>query len=67
VFPSTNNFNMTGDEFANGLLESQKVAVVPGSAFGRSGELHVRISYAYSMKSLEKATERIEKYIEVIK
>ena len=52
VFPSIKKFGMTSDEFALRLLEEEKVAVVPGTAFGDCGEGYLRISYAYSMKDL---------------
>ena len=54
---------MTSDEFANALLQAQKVAVVPGTAFGACGEGFVRISYAYSMDDLKRALDRIEAFI----
>ena len=54
---------MTSEEFATKLLEAEKVAVVPGTAFGASGEGFVRISYAYSLDDLKKALERIEQFI----
>lgn len=63
LFPCIERFGMSSDEFAERLLEEQKLAVVPGSAFGRSGEGFLRISYAYSLKSLEKSMDRIEKFI----
>ena len=63
LFPCIKKFGMTSDEFAQRLLDSQKLAVVPGSAFGDSGEGYLRISYAYSMKSLKKAMDRIEMFI----
>ncbi len=63
VFPSIKRFNMTADEFATRLLYEQKVAVVPGTAFGDSGEGFVRISYAYSIESLKRALDRIEIFI----
>ena len=66
VFPCVKGFNMTGDEFAEKLLYSQKVAVVPGSAFGQGGEYHVRCSYAYSMQSLKKACEKIRAFINTL-
>ena len=50
--------------FANAILNEQKLAVVPGSAFGNSGEGFLRISYAYSLEDLQKAMERLEKFIE---
>lgn len=67
VFPSVANLGMTGEEFANGLLTSQKVAVVPGSAFGDAGLYHVRCSYATSMAQLSEAIDRIGGYIGEIK
>ncbi|MBQ2718298.1 MAG: aminotransferase class I/II-fold pyridoxal phosphate-dependent enzyme [Clostridia bacterium] len=67
VFASVESFGMDGDEFAQKLLDSEWVAVVPGSAFGKSGKNFVRISYAYSIKDIEKALERIRKFIEKIK
>ena len=67
IFASVKKFDMTGDEFAQKLLESQWVAVVPGSAFGCSGVDYVRISYAYSIKDIEKALIRIRKFIDEIK
>lgn len=63
VFPSIKKFKMTSDEFANRLLAEQKLAVVPGTAFGASGEGFVRISYAYSIENLKVGLERIEKFI----
>lgn len=62
VFPSVSKFGMTGEKFAETLLEKKHVAVVPGSAFGVSGENHIRISYAYSMESLKKALGRIAEF-----
>ena len=64
VFPSIKRFGLSSDEFASAILAEQKLAVVPGSAFGRSGEGFLRISYAYSLSSLEKAMDRMEKFIE---
>lgn len=63
VFPSIKKYGMTSEEFATRLLEEQKVAVVPGSAFGASGEGYIRISYAYSLESLKQALERVEKFV----
>lgn len=63
VFPSIKKYGMTSEEFATRLLEEQKVAVVPGSAFGTSGEGYIRISYAYSLESLKKALERVERFV----
>ncbi len=63
IFPSIQEFGMTSDEFATRLLESKKVAVVPGTAFGASGEGFIRISYAYSLDDLKLALGRIEEFI----
>ena len=63
MFPSIQEFGMSSDEFATELLKDQKVAVVPGSAFGESGEGYVRISYAYSLDSLKVAMERLSAFI----
>ena len=63
VFPCIKEFGMTSDEFANRLLQTKKVAVVPGTAFGRSGEGFLRISYAYSLEDLKFALERVEEFI----
>ena len=63
VFPCIKEFGMTSDEFANRLLQTKKVAVVPGTAFGRSGEGFLRISYAYSLEDLKVALERVEELI----
>lgn len=63
VFPCIKEFGMTSDEFATELLKSKKVAVVPGTAFGDSGEGFVRISYAYSIDNLRVALGRIEEFI----
>ena len=63
VFPCIKEFNMTSEEFATKLLMEEKVAVVPGTAFGECGEGFVRISYAYSLENLKEALSRIENFI----
>lgn len=63
LFPSIKKLNMTSDEFAKRLLNEQKVAIVPGTAFGDCGEGYLRVSYAYSIEDLKKAIERIEKFV----
>jgi aminotransferase len=63
VFPSIAEFGMTSDEFATRLLQEEKVAVVPGTAFGASGEGFLRISYAYSIEDLKVALERMQHFI----
>ncbi len=63
TFPSIKRFGMTSDEFATRLLQEEKVAVVPGTAFGECGEGYLRISYAYSLESLKEALGRIDRFI----
>jgi aminotransferase len=63
LFPSIKTTGMTSHDFAFGLLKAKQVAVVPGTAFGASGEGHVRCSYATSMEQLQIAVERIAEFI----
>ncbi|MCR4674991.1 MAG: aminotransferase class I/II-fold pyridoxal phosphate-dependent enzyme [Lachnospiraceae bacterium] len=63
IFPSIKEFGMTSEEFATKFLASKKVAVVPGTAFGDSGEGFIRISYAYSLEQLKLALDRMEEFI----
>lgn len=63
VFPCIKEFGMTSEEFAERLLREEKVAVVPGSAFGDCGEGFLRISYAYSLENLKIALEKINRFI----
>ena len=63
MFPSIKELGMTSEEFAMELLKREKVAVVPGTAFGDCGEGFLRISYAYSLENLKIALERIERFI----
>ncbi|MDY2725889.1 MAG: aminotransferase class I/II-fold pyridoxal phosphate-dependent enzyme [Anaerostipes faecalis] len=63
IFPSIKKFGMTSEEFATRLLNEQKVAIVPGSAFGKCGEGYLRVSYAYSIDELKTALARLEKFI----
>ena len=63
MFPCIREFGMTSEEFATELLQKEKVAVVPGTAFGSCGEGFIRISYAYSLEDLKKALERMERFI----
>lgn len=67
VFPSIRSTGLSSEEFANRLLADQKVAVVPGNAFGESGEGHVRISYSYSMAHLHEAMSRMRAFLEKLK
>ena len=64
VFPSIKEFGMTSDEFATRLLQEEKVAVVPGTAFGDCGEGYLRISYAYSLENLKLALGRLSHFIQ---
>lgn len=66
IFPSIKKFNISSEEFCDRLLESKKVAIVPGSAFGIGGEGYIRISYCYSMEDLEKALDGLEEFIKEI-
>ena len=63
IFPDISKFGMTSEEFATELLRKQKVAVVPGSAFGACGEGFIRISYAYSIEELKAAFSRIQAFL----
>lgn len=63
IFPSIKEFGMSSDEFATRLLREERVAVVPGTAFGDCGEGFLRISYAYSLDNLKVAIGRLEKFI----
>lgn len=63
AFPSIKRFHMTSDEFATRLLQEEKVAVVPGTAFGACGEGFLRVSYAYSLKNLKEALGRMERFV----
>ena len=63
VFPCIKCTGMTSEEFATKLLEEEKVAVVPGTAFGDSGEGYLRISYAYSIDKIKVALERIARFV----
>lgn len=64
AFPSVLRTGMNGDEFAEKLLIDQEVAVIPGSAFGKGGENHIRIAYCKSYEQLEIALERMRKFVE---
>lgn len=64
VFPCIKQYGMTSEEFAEKLLMQEKVAVVPGTAFGDCGEGYLRISYAYSIEELKEAFGRIQHFIE---
>ena len=64
IFPNITEFGLSSEEFATRLVLEEKVAVVPGSAFGESGEGFIRISYAYSIEELKEAFEHIKSFIE---
>ena len=63
IFPSIQEFGMTSEEFATRFLMEEKVAVVPGTAFGACGEGFLRISYAYSLEDLKEATGRLARFV----
>jgi len=67
VFPCIKEFNMTSEEFATRFLKEEKVATVPGTAFGESGEGFIRISYAYSIDTLRTAMERLSRFVEKLR
>lgn len=67
VFPCIKEFGMTSDEFATRFLEEEKVAAVPGTAFGDSGEGYLRISYAYSLENLKIAIDRLEHFVKKLR
>lgn len=67
IFPCIKEFGMTSDEFATRFLMEEKVAVVPGNAFGDSGEGFIRISYAYSLEKLKVAIARLEKFVKKLR
>lgn len=66
AFPSIRQFGMSSEEFASELLRREKVALVPGNAFGNAGEGYVRISYAASMETIQEALRRMENFISSI-
>jgi aminotransferase len=63
IFPCIKEFGMSSDEFATRLLSEEKLAVVPGTAFGECGEGFLRISYAYSLEKLKIAIGRLEHFV----
>ncbi len=67
VFPCIKEFGMTSEEFAERFLAEEKVAVVPGTAFGRCGEGFIRVSYAYSLEDLKEAIGRLERFVEKLR
>ena len=67
VFPCIKEFGMTSEEFATRFLEEEKVAAVPGNAFGDSGEGYLRISYAYSLDNLKIAMERFKRFVDKLR
>lgn len=67
TFPSIKSTGMKSDEFCEKLLNEQKIAVVPGTAFGESGEGFIRCSYAYSIDQIEEALKRISKFVKAHK
>lgn len=66
IFPGIAHTGLSSEEFCNRLIQEQHVAVVPGNAFGESGEGYVRISYAYSIGHIEQALERIERFLHTL-
>lgn len=66
IFPKIGDYGMSGEEFCNKLLYDYQCAIVPGSAFGQGGEQFARISYAYSIKHITQALERIEAFVKTL-
>ena len=64
MFPSIQKFGMSSEEFCEKFLEQEHVAVIPGTAFGDSGEGFLRISYAYSLEHLLNAVQRMKRFID---
>lgn len=67
IFPDVRKFGLSSDEFCNRLLYEHKCAIVPGTAFGDSGEGFARISYAYSVKHITEALSRIERFVKTLR
>ncbi len=67
VFPSIKSLGLSSEEFCERLLREERVAVVPGNAFGKCGEGYIRCSYAYSLKNLEHALVRIKRFVDRLK
>lgn len=67
IYPEIGKFGLSSEEFCNRLLYDYRCAIVPGTAFGRSGEGFARISYAYSVKHIDAALERIEAFTKILK
>ena len=67
VFPCIKSSGLNSDEFCERLINSKKVAVVPGTAFGDCGEGFIRVSYAYSINHLKEAIKRIGEFLEELK
>ncbi|MBP5411341.1 MAG: aminotransferase class I/II-fold pyridoxal phosphate-dependent enzyme [Lachnospiraceae bacterium] len=67
VFPCIKEFGLSSEDFATKLLQEEKVAIVPGTAFGDSGEGFLRISYAYSLENLKEALGRLRRFVEKLR
>ena len=67
VFPCIKEFGLTSEEFATRFLKEEKVAIVPGTAFGECGEGYLRISYAYSLDNLKIALSRLERFVKKLR
>jgi len=67
IFPDISKFGLSSEEFCERLLYEERCAIVPGTAFGESGEGFARISYAYSVKHIEEALEKIERFVKKLR
>ena len=66
VFPYIGKFGLSSDEFCERLLYEKKVAIVPGTAFGACGEGFARVSYAYSVRHIQQAMDRLEAFLQTL-
>nr|MBE6545690.1 aminotransferase class I/II-fold pyridoxal phosphate-dependent enzyme [Oscillospiraceae bacterium] len=67
IYPYIGGFGLSSDEFCERLLMEEKCAIVPGTAFGECGEGYARISYAYSVRHIEEALEKIKRFVDKLK
>lgn len=67
IFPEIGKYGLSSDEFCNRLLYEKRCAIVPGTAFGEGGEGFARLSYAYSVRHIDKALERMEDFLKTLK
>jgi aminotransferase len=66
VFPYIGKYGLTSEEFCERLLYEKRVAIVPGTAFGECGEGFARVSYAYSVRHIQQAMDRLEEFLKTL-